>query len=45
MRARPAFATAVAAWWDDDAQERFDVPRAEVWAECATILARSVPPI
>jgi glutathione S-transferase len=39
VRRRPTFASAVTAYWDDDARERFDVPRAEVWAECAPILA------
>jgi glutathione S-transferase len=38
MRTRPTFASAVTAYWDDDARQRFDVPRNEVWAECAQIL-------
>lgn len=38
MRERPSFASAVTAWWDDDAKQRFDVPRDEVWAECARVL-------
>ena len=38
MQARPIFNPAITAWWDDDARERFDVPRDEVWRECAAIL-------
>ena len=38
MRQRPIFNSAITAYWDDDARERFDVPRDEVWAECANIL-------
>ena len=38
MRQRPSFNSAIAAYWDDDARQRFDVPRDEVWAECANIL-------
>jgi len=40
MRQRPSFATAITAWWDDDARQRFDVAREEVWAECARVLKR-----
>ena len=32
---------AIAAYWDDDARQRFDVPRDEVWAECTKILSFS----
>ncbi len=42
MRQRPSFASAVTAFWDDDARERFDVLREEVWAECEPILAAPV---
>ena len=38
MRQRPTFISAITAYWDDDAQQRFDVPRDEVWAECVNIL-------
>jgi len=38
VRGRPTFASAITVWWDDDARQRFDVPRGEVWAECAQIL-------
>jgi glutathione S-transferase len=38
MRRRPSFASAVTAWWDDDAKERFDVPREAVWEECERVL-------
>jgi glutathione S-transferase len=38
MRQRPSFASAVTTWWDEDAKQRFDVPRGEVWAECARVL-------
>jgi hypothetical protein len=38
MRRRPSFDPAITAWWDDDARQRFTVPRDEVWAECANIL-------
>jgi glutathione S-transferase len=38
MRQRKIFDSAITAYWDDDAQQRFDVPRDEVWAECANIL-------
>lgn len=41
MRQRSSFPSAVTAWWDDDAKERFDVPRAAIWAECEPILAAS----
>lgn len=33
MRGRPTFDPAITAYWDDDARQRFDVPRDEVWAE------------
>ena len=39
MRQRPTFNSAITAYWDDDARQRFDVPRGEVWAECASILS------
>ena len=32
MRQRPTFDPAITAYWDDDARQRFDVPRDEVWA-------------
>jgi len=38
MRQRPSFNSAITAYWDDDARQRFDVPRGEVWAECRNIL-------
>ena len=38
MRQRPSFNSAITAYWDDDARQRFDVPRDEVWTECAKIL-------
>ena len=38
MRQRPIFKSAITAYWDDDARQRFDVPRDEVWAECSNIL-------
>jgi glutathione S-transferase len=38
MRQRPSFAVAVTAFWDDDARERFDVPRDAIWAECEPVL-------
>jgi glutathione S-transferase len=38
MRERPIFKPAITAYWDDDARQRFDVPREEVWAECKNIL-------
>ena len=38
MRQRPIFNSAITAYWDDDARQRFDVPRDEVWAECGHIL-------
>jgi glutathione S-transferase len=38
MRQRPTFNSAITAYWDDDARQRFDVPRDEVWAECMKIL-------
>jgi glutathione S-transferase len=38
MRQRTSFNSAITAYWDDDAQQRFDVPRDEVWAECLNIL-------
>jgi glutathione S-transferase len=41
MRQRPSFASAVTAWWDEDASARFDVPREAIWAECAPILSAS----
>ncbi len=38
MRQRPVFNSAVTAFFDDDARQRFDLPRDEIWAECANIL-------
>jgi glutathione S-transferase len=38
VRQRASFAPAVTAWWDDDARQRFDVPRDEVWAQCQRVL-------
>jgi len=38
MRRRPTFDPAITAYWDDDARQRFDVPHAEVWAECERVL-------
>jgi hypothetical protein len=38
MRQRPIFNSAITAYWDDDARQRFDLPRDEVWAECSNIL-------
>ena len=38
IRQRPSFNSAVTAYWDDDARQRFDVPRDEVWVECTNIL-------
>ena len=38
MWQRPIFKSAITAYWDDDARQRFDVPRDEVWAECRNIL-------
>ena len=38
MQQRPTFNSAITAYWDDDARQRFDVSRVEVWAECASIL-------
>jgi glutathione S-transferase len=38
MRRRPTFDPAITAHWDDDARQRFDVPHAEVWAECERVL-------
>ena len=38
MRQRPSFDSAITAYWDDDARQRFDVQRSEVWAECRNIL-------
>jgi glutathione S-transferase len=43
MQRRPTFASAITAWWDDDARQRFDVPREEVWTECAQILKGGAP--
>jgi len=39
MRQRPSFNSAITAYVDDDARQRFDVPRGEVWAECTKILS------
>ncbi|HTV30654.1 MAG TPA: glutathione S-transferase family protein [Xanthobacteraceae bacterium] len=39
MRQRPSFNSAITAYLDDDARQRFDVPRDEVWAECTKILS------
>ena len=30
--------SAITAYWDDDARQRFDVPRDKVWAECRNLL-------
>lgn len=38
MRQRPIFDSAITAYLDDDARQRFDVPRDKVWAECMSIL-------
>ena len=38
MRQRATFDPAITAYWDDDARQRFDVPRDEVWAECSNFL-------
>jgi glutathione S-transferase len=38
MRERPIFNSAITAYWDDDARQRFDVPRDEVWADCSNFL-------
>jgi glutathione S-transferase len=38
MRQRPSFNSAITAYWDDDARQRFDVPRDEVWTECTKTL-------
>lgn len=38
MRQRPTFNSAITAYWDDDARQRFDVPRDKVWAECRNLL-------
>jgi glutathione S-transferase len=38
MRQRPSFASAITAWWDDDAKQRFDVPREAVWEQCERVL-------
>jgi len=39
MQQRPIYNSAITAYWDDDARQRFDVPREEVWAECTKILS------
>jgi glutathione S-transferase len=41
MRQRPSFNSAINAYWDDDARQRFDVPPDEVWAEYTNILSFS----
>ena len=41
VRQRASFALAVTAWWDDDAKQRFDVSRQEVWTECARVLTHA----
>ena len=42
MRQRPTFNSAITAYWDEDARQRFDVPRDEVWAECSNILYKKI---
>jgi glutathione S-transferase len=38
VRQRASFTPAITAWWDEDARQRFDVPRDEVWAQCQRVL-------
>jgi ganglioside-induced differentiation-associated protein 1 len=38
VRARPSFEPGIVDWFSDEARQRFDVPRAEVWAKVRSIL-------